>query len=236
MSRTARLFQLMQALRTLPQPKTAAMLAQDLDVSARTIHRDIDALRGLGAVIDGEAGYGFTLIEDATLPPLGFSNDELEALVLGLREVELIGDPELAKAAGQALRKLKGRLPPRQSHRLAHAVLSATRFVRPAPPTVDVGVLRRASWDENQVRFAYSDAHGAETIREVKPLTIVYMDRASVLIAWCLLRRDFRIFRLDRMRDLSVTGQSFRPHRVPLLRDAMADIRAKNAERDRHQD
>ena len=123
MSRTARLFQLMQALRSGPQPRTSIQLAQDLGVSARTVHRDIDTLRGLGAVIDGEAGFGFTLIEDATLPPLGFLDDELEALVLGLREVELIGDPALSDAASAALRKLQGRLPQRQSHHvrsLAH--------------------------------------------------------------------------------------------------------------------
>ncbi|GAA6191105.1 YafY family protein [Phaeobacter sp. NW0010-22] len=229
MSRTARLFQLMQVLRSPPQPKTAESMAQDLGVSARTVHRDIEALRGLGAVIDGEAGYGFTLIEDATLPPLGFTNDELEALVLGLREVELIGDPELAKAAGQALRKLKGRLPPRQSHRLAHAVLSATRFDRPAPPGIEVSQLRQATWDELVVALSYTDAKGAITTRRVSPLTILYMDRASMLIAWCHLRQDFRAFRLDRMQLLTVTDESFRPNRVPLLRKALDGIRAESA-------
>ncbi|MCV2887703.1 helix-turn-helix transcriptional regulator [Ruegeria aquimaris] len=229
MSRTARLFQLMQALRSGPPPHTSAALAQDLGVSPRTIHRDIDALRGLGAVIDGEAGFGFTLIEDATLPPLGFTDDELEALVLGLREAELIGDPDLSHAASQALRKLQGRLPPRQSHRLTHAVLTATRFDRPEPPTIPVATLRAATWDELAVTFGYTDMHGAQTQRTVYPLSIVYMDRSSVLIAWCLLRADVRVFRLDRMRDLVVTSNSFRPRRVPMLRDALAQIRAQPA-------
>lgn len=225
MSRTARLFQLMQALRMGPQPRTSAVLAQELGVSPRTIHRDIDALRGLGAVIDGEAGFGFTLVEDATLPPLGFTDDELEALVLGLREVEQIGDPDLSSAASQALRKLQGRLPQSQSHRLSHAVLAATRFDRPERPSIEVGGLRRATWDEQIVAFDYTDVHGAATNRQVKPLSIVYMDRASVLIAWCLLREDFRVFRLDRMQNLLITNQSFRPGRVPLLRDALAHLR-----------
>lgn len=227
MSKTARLFQLMQALRSGPAPHTSTALAQDLGVSPRTIHRDIDALRGLGAVIDGEAGFGFTLIEDATLPPLGFTDDELEALVLGLREAELIGDPALSQAASAALRKLQGRLPPRQSHRLSHAVLTATRFDRPQPPTIPVAQLRAAAWDEMAVSFDYTDMHGAATSRTVYPLSIVYMDRSSVLIAWCLLRMDVRVFRLDRMRDLVITGQSFRPRRVPMLRDALAQIRAQ---------
>ena len=88
---------------------------------AAPIYRDIDSLRSLGAVIDGEAGYGYTLIEDATLPPLGFDDEEIEALVLGLREVGQTGDPSLAQAVGRALSKLKGRLPPSQAHRLEHA-------------------------------------------------------------------------------------------------------------------
>ena len=231
MSRTTRLFQLMQALRSGPSPKTSGQLAGDLGVSARTVHRDIDALRGLGAVIDGEAGFGFTLIEDATLPPLGFTDDELEALVLGLREVQVIGDPALSDAAGTALRKLQGRLPQRQSHRLSHAVLSATRFERPAVPTIAVGELRQAAWDERAVEFAYTDAKGDNTRRRVRPLSIVYMDRASVLLGWCCLRQDFRVFRLDRMQEMTVTEDSFRPHRVPLLRDALAQIRAKQSHR-----
>ncbi len=227
MSRTARLFQLMQALRSGPSPKTSVQLAEDLGVSPRTIHRDIDALRGLGAVIDGEAGFGFTLIEDATLPPLGFTDDELEALVLGLREVQVIGDPALSEAASAALRKLQGRLPPRQSHRLSHAVLAATRFARPPAPTIEVAELRQATWDERTIEFAYTDAKGDETRRRVDPLSIVYMDRSNVLLSWCHLRQDFRVFRLDRIRDMSVTDQSFRPNRVPMLRDVLARIRAE---------
>ncbi len=232
MSRTARLFQLMQALRSGPSPKTSGQLAQDLGVSARTVHRDIDALRGLGAVIDGEAGFGFTLIEDATLPPLGFTDDELEALVLGLREAQLIGDPALSEAAGTALRKLQGRLPQRQSHRLSHAVLTATRFDRPALPRIEVAALRQAAWDERVIEFAYTDAKGDDTRRRVNPLSIVYMDRASVLISWCHLRRDFRVFRLDRMQQMTVTEQSFRPKRVPLLREALDRIRAEHEVKD----
>lgn len=233
MSRTARLFQLMQALRSGPSPRTSQQLAQDLGVSPRTVHRDIESLRGLGAVIDGEAGFGFTLIEDATLPPLGFTDDELEALVLGLREVQAIGDPGLADAAGNALRKLQGRLPQRQSHRLTHAVLTATRFDRPAKPTITVGDLRQATWDERTIEFAYTDAKGDDTRRKVNPLSIVYMDRSNVLISWCHLRQDFRVFRLDRIREMSVTDESFRPNRIPLLRDALAQIRAQHKAKDR---
>jgi predicted DNA-binding transcriptional regulator YafY len=236
MSKTARLFQLMQCLRSAAPPVTAEVLAQELDVSPRTVHRDIDALRGLGAVIDGAAGFGFTLIEDATLPPLGFRDDELEALVLGLREVEQIGDPDLAKAAGAALRKLQGRLPPSQSHRLKHAVLMAKRFNRPTAPVVSVARLRKATWDELAVDIAYADVNGRETQRRVDPLTISYMDKSTVLIARCHLRQGFRAFRLDRMREMTVTEQSFRPRRIPLLRQALAEIRAESEKLAEHRD
>ena len=215
----------MTALRRLPTPVTAVQLADEMGISLRTVYRDIDALRGLGAVIDGEAGFGYTLIEDAALPPLAFEDDELEALVLGLRDVMVIGDPALAKAAEQALAKITARVPPRQAHRLQHAILDARRFVRPEPPRIDVAYLRAATWEEETVRFSYVDAKGAATTREVDPLGIVYLQDTNMLMAWCHLRQDFRVFRLDRMGDLVRTGRSFRPRRVPMLRDYTARLR-----------
>jgi len=225
MTKTERLFRLMQTLRQLPPPVTAEQLAQDLGVSARTIHRDIDALRALGAVLDGAAGFGFTLIEDATLPPLGFGATELEALVLGLCEVQQKGDPDLSEAARTALRKLRARLPQSQAERLQHAVLSAHSFVPPLTPTVDAAELRQATWEEREVSFDYVDVKAAVTRRRVKPLGLVYFDKSSVLVAWCRLRQDFRVFRLDRMRSLEVTQTSFRPHRVRLYREALDHLR-----------
>lgn len=230
MSRPTRLFQLMQCLRDGAGPKTARALGEELGISARSIHRDIATLREMGAVIDGAAGYGFTLIEDAVLPPLGFTDEELEALVLGLREVEQIGDSDLSLAASQALRKLQGRLPPRQSHRLSHAVLSAKRFLAPEPPGIPVASLRQATWEELEVIFDYTDVHGTQTRRQVRPLGISYMDKSTVLIGWCLLRQDTRVFRLDRMQDLEITRQSFRPNRVKLLRQARERFRQEEEE------
>jgi len=227
MSRTHRLFQMMTSLRRLPAPVRALQLADEIQVSLRTIYRDIDTLRGLGAVIDGEAGFGYTLIEDAALPPLGFEDDELEALVLGLRNVAVIGDPALAKAANTALAKLTARVPPRQSHRLQHAILDARRFHRPDPPRIDVADLRAATREEETVVFSYTDGKGIASSREVDPLGIVYLQDTNMLMAWCHLRRDFRVFRLDRMDDLRRTGASFRPRRVPMLRDYTNLLRAE---------
>jgi len=225
MNRTNRLFQMMQALRSLPPPATAARLADLLGVTPRTVYRDIETLRGLGAVIDGASGFGYTLIEDAALPPLSFDTDEIEALVLGLREVGQVGDPVLARAAESALGKLRARLPESQAHRLKHAVLTARRFEPLPEPGIDVTALRRATWDERTIRFGYRDAEGRRTQRSADPLSIVYMQASHCLLALCHLRKDFRVFRLDRMHDLELTGGSFRPRRIPLLRDCIARMK-----------
>ncbi|KNG93780.1 helix-turn-helix transcriptional regulator [Pseudaestuariivita atlantica] len=226
MSRTARLFHLMQTMRGMAPPVTAEALSDALSVSPRTIYRDVDTLRSLGAVIDGAAGYGFTLVEDNAIPPQSFSDDELEALVLGLREVEVTAEPVLAAAAAGALAKLQARLPDRQAHRLKHAVLHARRFSPIPEPKVDTAALRQATWDERRVRFAYTDKEGAETVREVDPLGIVHFDASHCLIAWCHLRKDYRVFRLDRLRELQITDTSFRPNRVPMLRTYMEALAA----------
>lgn len=224
MSRIFRLHQLLQTIRNEAQPVTAERLSTVMDVSVRTIHRDVATLRQLGAGIDGAAGYGFTLGDDVSVPPLSFGNDELEALILGLREVEEIGDTVLSGAAKQALAKLKSRLPKEQSKRLQHAVLTAKRFRKRPAIAVDVAAIRKAAWDENEIRFRYSDAKGAFTMRLVRPLSITYLEQNTCLISWCLLRKDTRVFRLDRMAELEVTNTSFRPQRVAMLRRAIAHI------------
>ncbi len=229
MARTHRLFQLMQALRNHAPPVTAALLAEETGVSERTLYRDIDALRSLGAVIDGTAGYGYALTEDPALPPMMFNDEEIEALVLGLRDVQTIGDPALASAAKTALTKLHARLPSAQAHRLKHAVLAVNRIYPPPAPTVDVAALRRATWEERTVAFSYVDGKGTATTREIDPLGIVFLQDKHCVLGWCHLRADSRVFRLDRMTELMVTERSFRPRRIPMLKAALAKIKAEVA-------
>ncbi len=221
MSRINRLFTLMQSLRRLPAPVTAQALAQDTGVSERTIYRDIETLRGVGAVIDGTAGYGYALTEDPSLPPMMFTDEEIEALVLGLREVREIADPSLAEAAQSALAKLKARLPEAQSARLRNAVLTAKRFARRPDISIDTRALRQATWDEKALDISYSDEAGRNTERRILPLWIIYFDYTLCLLAWCKLREDFRMFRLDRINAIRDTPESFRPRRVALLRDCL---------------
>jgi len=231
MSRSARLIQLMQLLRTAAPPVTADTLATELGISVRSVYRDIDTLRASGAVIDGEAGFGYTLEEDPALPPMLFSGDELEALVLGLREVMEVGDPILAGAAGNALSKIKACLPERMRLQFDHAVLHARRFHDRPAIAIDVAALRGAARDELVVDMDYVDMNGQPTSRHILPLAIVFMDQTLMLLAWCRLRADFRSFRVDRIQRLTVSDESFRPRRVPLLRDCLKRLDDESAAR-----
>lgn len=228
MARSDRLLQLLQCLRALAPPIRAEQLAEELSVSLRTIYRDIDALRRAGARIDGEAGYGYTLEEDPALPPMMFSHDEMEALVLGLREVYEVADPVLAKAAANALSKLKASLPDRLRQELEHAVLYAKRFKERPDILIDVGLLRSAARQETEVDIRYSDQTNEATERRVFPLAIVYLEQTLMLLAWCRLRDDYRSFRIDRIQDLRATDVSFRPRRVPMLRTYLAILSEDN--------
>lgn len=228
MSKATRLIQLLHELRMYSPPVTAQTLAEAMAVSERTIYRDIDALRAAGAVIDGEAGFGYTLTEDPALPPQMFSHDEIEALVLGLREVREIADPALATAAESALAKLRATLPDRLKSRLEHAVLYAKRFHDRPHIAIDPAQIRKAAWEEVALDISYKDQHDQATERRVYPLSIIYFDQTLVLLAWCCLRQADRMFRLDRIAQITITVESFRPKRVPMLRDAIARIKAEH--------
>jgi predicted DNA-binding transcriptional regulator YafY len=221
----------MQLFRTLPAPVRAQALADETGVSLRSVYRDIDSLRGMGAVIDGAAGYGYTLIDDPALPPMSFSQDEIEALVLGLREVQAVADPVLAGAAKNALSKLRASLPASQRHQLEHASLHAKRFHHRPKICIDVAALRECIRAERAVRIEYADHKSVGSIREIYPLGIVFFESTLVVSSWCLLRQDFRTFRLDRIKSFAETGQSFRPKRVPLLRELFAKFKAESESR-----
>ncbi|MGQ0564581.1 MAG: helix-turn-helix transcriptional regulator [Gemmobacter sp.] len=228
MARPDRLFRLLQALRTLPAPVTAARLAAETEVSPRTLYRDIDTLRAGGALIDGAAGVGYTLTEDPALPPQMFTRLEVEALVLGLAEVRQAGDPALAQAATAALAKITATLPERVQRQALHAVSHTYRHqARPAAPP-HMAVIRQASWDEVALDITYRDKDGRLTARRIWPLSVVFLDRTLMCLAWCTLRQDFRRFHIAAMDNVRTTTESFRPRRVPLLRafmEAMRDAR-----------
>lgn len=226
MPRTDRLFQLLHLLRTLPQPVTAARLAEATGVSERTLYRDIDSLRAGGALIDGAAGFGYRLTEDPAMPPQMLDRIEIEALVLGLSEVEASGDTALASAARSALAKITARLPERAAREAAHAVSMVYRFGNAPRAPENLAVLRKACWDETAIDIRYSDADERMTDRRVLPLAVVFLDYTQILLGWCCLRCDFRRFRLDRIASVEVSDESFRPRRVALLREYTEALRS----------
>ncbi len=219
MPRADRLFRLLTALRMLPQPVTAARLANETGVSERTLYRDIDALRAGGALIDGAAGLGYTLTEDPALPPQMFTRLEVEALVLGLAEVRLAGDPALAKAAEAAQAKIIATLPERVQRQAVHAVSLTYRYAVRAPAPQHLGLIREACWDERALDIRYRDKEGGVTERRIWPLGVVFLDREMMCLGWCCLRQDFRRFKMGMMQSVTETDESFRPRRVALLRE-----------------
>jgi predicted DNA-binding transcriptional regulator YafY len=227
MPKSDRLFRLLNAFRMLPQPVTAARLAEETGVSERTLYRDIQALRAAGALIDGEAGTGYTLTEDPALPPQMFTRLEVEALVLGLAEVTMAGDPALAKAASLAQAKIIATLPDRVQRQAIHAVTQTYRFDRRAPLPPHMQLLREAAWEERALDLSYRDLSGKVTDRRIWPLGTVFLDREVMVLAWCCLRQDFRRFKVHQMDRVSLTDESFRPRRVPLLRAFLDQLRSE---------
>jgi predicted DNA-binding transcriptional regulator YafY len=218
MARADRLIELIDLLRRHRGPVTGAQLAQELGISLRSLYRDIEALRGRGAEIEGEAGFGYVLKPGFLLPPLMFSLSEIEALVLGSRWVAKRGDKELAAAAARALSKIKSVLPADLRAEADAAGLIVGPSETPAAQ-IDLERLREAIRRERKIAIAYEDKARAATQRTVWPFALAYFDRLHMLAAWCELRRDFRHFRIDRIVALEVQEARYPRRRAALLSD-----------------
>ena len=216
-SRAARLLQLLEALRGHRHPVSAAVLADTLQVSPRTLYRDIATRREQGAHIDGEAGVGYVLRPGFTLPPLMFGEEEIEALVLGASWVALQADPELAQAARQALQRISATLPPHLRLAVETSGMLVPRSAHHTAPEPWLAVLRRAIRAEEKLLMDYQDADGQATCRTVWPFAMAFFQTSRVLVAWCELRQDFRHFRADRVDCLRTTGERYPTHRHVLL-------------------
>ena len=225
MARSDRLLRLLQKMRELPAPITAARLAEETGVSLRSLYRDIDSLRAAGARIEGERGYGYRLTEDYSLPPQTFDRMEIEALALGLAEVLQMGDPALVKAATAVMAKVAATLPDEGEQHLFHAVSQVYRLETRYPSSPDLSTIRQGCWNEEAVNIRYADKGGTVTKRTILPLAISYLDRKLIVLAWCCLRKGFRKFQADRISDADLAGESFRPRRVSMLRTYLAELR-----------
>jgi predicted DNA-binding transcriptional regulator YafY len=218
MSRAERLLSLMQLLRRHRYPAPGKALASEIGVSLRTLYRDIQALQNQGAPIDGEAGVGFLLRPGYTLPPLNFTEEEIEALVLGSRWVQRRTDARLGGAAREALVKIRAVLPPDRLAALELDSLSVVPAQDPIKETIDLGTVRQALRQERKLAIRYKGESGKTTQRVVWPVALGYLERWRVLAAWCELRNDFRHFRSDRITKITLLDQRLPRRRSELLK------------------
>ena len=220
MDKTERLFSVMDALRRHRRPVTAAALAEEQGVSVRTLYRDIQTLIGLGAPIDGEAGIGYMLRPGFFLPPLMFSPEELEALVLGARWVEQRPDSDLASAAKNALGKIATASPDDLRDRINNTGLYPVKtWWDETGGKPLLGVLREAIREERVVRIGYADESGRTTERAIWPIAMAFYEQKEVVVAWCTMREDFRNFRTDRIVAAEVIDGRFGKRRAVLSRE-----------------
>ncbi|MBF5043822.1 YafY family transcriptional regulator [Aggregicoccus sp. 17bor-14] len=219
MARADRLLRLIQVLRRHRAPVSAAALAEELEVSVRSVYRDVQTLRAQGASIEGEAGVGYLLRPGFLLPPLMFSDEELEALVLGLRLTAEHGDAALGRASAEVVAKLRAVLP-RDLRQLVDetALLAGPARERP-PETVDLAEVRAAIRTQHKARLAYVNERGDASERTVWPLGLGYFERSRVLIAWCEAKGDFRSFRADRITRWATLQERLPRSRMALLRE-----------------
>jgi len=218
MSRAERLLSLIEILRRHRTPVAGARLAEELGVSLRSLYRDIATLQGQGATIEGEAGVGYILKPGFLLPPLMFSETEIEAIVLGSRWVAKRGDGELSGAARNALTKILAVLPPslRDEAELSGLIVGSGQPITAGER--EIGVIRKAIRNERKLAIAYRDGAAQPTRRMIWPFALAYFDSARVVAAWCELREGFRHFRTDRIDDLQVVDERYPRRRAVLLK------------------
>ncbi len=218
MRRADRLFQIVQHLRG-GRLVTAQMLGTRLEVSERTIYRDIADLQSTGVPIDGEAGVGYIMREGYDLPPLMFTRDEIVALVAGARMAQAFGGAAMARAAAEALVKIGAVLPASEKDRIRRTEIHVPDYLISDAVRAAVDITERAVEDRQVLSFDYRDEQGRATMRDVRPLGLSFWGKVWTLIAWCEMRDDFRAFRIDRVIELRPAGRVFRHERGKTLAD-----------------
>jgi predicted DNA-binding transcriptional regulator YafY len=228
MRRADRLFRIVQLLRA-GRLQTARGLAQKLQVSDRTIYRDVQDLQLSGVPILGEAGVGYTLRRDFDLPPLMFDRREISALVLGSRMVASWGDAELASAANDALRKIEAVLTPALRDRIDAVPLYVPgyRLENQGFTRQLLEQLRTAIESRQVIEVAYCDEKSQVTERRLRPVALLFWGNVWTLVAWCELRDDFRNFRVDRFERLRISEEQFIPQAGQRYEDFLAQVRAQ---------
>src|SRR6516165_4350404 len=221
MRRADRLFDIIQALRTVSHPVTAAALAEQLEVTVRTIYRDIAALQGSRVPIEGAPGLGYVLRRGFDLPPLMFTAGEADAIAIGVRLLRRLRDPKLKQAAESVLAKLAVVVP----QPLQPLLVAAPVYVSDgdAPPAgIDPADLRGAIHEARKVTITYADEQGRRTDRTIRPVAMAYYVDVTLVGAWCELRNDFRNFRVDRILAAELLDERFTSESAKLTAEWLA--------------
>ena len=209
MRKASRLFEIIQILRLARRPVTAAEIAVQLEVTVRSIYRDIVELQAMRVPIEGGRGIGYILRPGFTLPPLMLTVEETEAIVLALALLQRTGDTGLRQAALQANRKIAAAVPPPLAATFSTNALHAWGSVAPAPEAVDLALVRRAIRDEQKLVIDYRDELARLTERTIRPIALIYYSQTANIVAWCELRQAIRNFRADRVEHCDPAADFF---------------------------
>ena len=210
MRKASRLFEIIQILRLARNPITAAEIAARLEVTVRSIYRDIAALQAMRVPVEGERGIGYILRPGFDLPPLMFSIEETEAIVLALALLDRTGDMELKAAASRVADKIAGAVPPPLRQTLSARALHAWGSVPRQPEGIDLATVRRAIRDEEKLLIDYRDEYARATERTIRPIALIYYSETANIVAWCELRQAIRNFRAARVEACERTEAYFR--------------------------
>ncbi len=227
MRRADRLFRIVEFLKARKQAVTGEVLADELEVSVRTVYRDIADLSGSGVPIIGEAGVGYLLDKHYVLRPLMFDVDEMDALMLGVQMVESWGDKELAKSARKAIDKISSTLPDKLKKDMLDGIIFSMPSKAKTPIVIDFSGLRKAIRTRRFVAFSYVAEDENRSERRIRPICLSFFGPVWLVTGWCELRQNFRNFRLDRMDNLEITEDVFPEEKGKCLRDFMKCLKTE---------
>lgn len=229
MSRSHRLFDLMQVLRRHRGTVSGQTLAQETGVSLRTIRRDIATLQTMGADIEGEAGIGYILRPGFLLPPMSFTTEEIQALVVGAQWVTRQTDDALALAAQNALAKIGGVLPADARRVLDDDSMYVARR-REDESGLDLSLVRLAMREQRKLRIAYADHGGTQSERVIWPIMLGFVQTKRFIAGWCELRQDYRLFRADRISRIEFLQETYPRSRRQMVKEWRAQADAQHAQ------
>ena len=219
MKKTERHFKIITYLQGRRRAVVAQTIAEECEVSVRTVYRDIKEMMASGIPISGEAGVGYMIDKGYHLPPLSFDVDEIESLVLGMAMVSNWTDEKMGRSARSVLDKIKGALPEHALESLYGAAIFSYRSARYIPWTIDFSAARTAIRERHRLNIVYEDESSKASQRTIRPLALAFFGPVWLLLGWCELREDFRNFRVDRIKDMKVDEAIFPEEKGKRLQD-----------------